>query len=69
MQLLLYYVKIKKLYFMGLNPINQQNDVLILIIRDNFDQNLKNLPSNLQSLTLGDLFNQKLENLPNNLQN
>jgi len=43
--------------FMSLNLGNQQNDVSDLIIIDNFDQNLKNLSNNFQSLTLGGVFN------------
>jgi len=58
-----YIIMLKLKNFMSLNSLNignQQNDVLDLIIIDNFDQNLKNLSNNLQSLTLSDLFNQTL---------
>ena len=34
-----------------------------------FNQKLKNLSKNLQTLTLGHCFNQKLKNLPNSLRN
>jgi len=53
-----YYDMVLKLKnFMSLNLGNQQNDVSDLIIIDNFDQNLKNLSNNFQSLTLGGVFN------------
>ena len=53
-----YDMMLKLKNFMSINTINQQNDVLYLIVIDNFDQNLKNLSSNLQSLTLSGEFNQ-----------
>ena len=52
-----YDMMLKLKNFMSLTPENQQNDVLDLIIIDNFDQNLKNLSNNFQSLTLGGVFN------------
>jgi len=55
-----YDITLKLKNFKSLNPGNQQNDILNLIIRDNFDQKLKNFSNNLQNLTFGHNFNQSL---------